>query len=259
MVDVRHLSHILETLLVPLYFRASETKRGGIIEDREAVSILEQIDYDFSTIKEDWKTEVAIAIRTYCFDDILSKGVKEKKINTVVNFGAGLDARFSRFKNLKWYQLDMPEVIELRSLLLPQDHSINISKSVLDFNWVNDIKEKENVLFIAEGLFMYFSEAEVKEILMQISNNFRHSYIAFDAVSKSVVGDGHKSIKIDTAPIKWGNYKLDEVLENTTGLCIDDVYYPYMMFKRKWKWEAYKSLFPNYKYQYKIGVLKTTS
>jgi len=257
MIDVGHLSNVLETLLVPLYFRAAETKKGGIIEDKEAVSILEQIDYDFSTIKDDWRTEVAIAIRTYCFDDIIAKRVKEGKISTVVNLGAGLDARFSRFDELNWYQLDMPEVIELREMLLPNTVSTNIAKSVLDFSWVDDIKEKKDVLFIAEGLFMYFSEKDVKSILMHVSENFKQSYIAFDAVSKSVVGDDHKSIKTDLAPIKWGNYKLEEALENTEGLSIDDVYYPYTMFRKKWKWDVYKSFFPNYKYQYKVGVLKT--
>ena len=257
MIEVGHLSHVLETLLVPLYFRAEETKKGWIIQDPKAVEILEKIDYDFSTIKGDWRTQVAVAIRTYCFDDIISKKEKEKKITTVVNLGAGLDARFSRFDSLNWYQLDMPDVIELRELLLPSDKSTNIKKSILDFSWVDDVKEKDRVLFIAEGLLMYFSEDDVKEILMKISSNFKNSYIAFDAVSKSIVGDTHKSIKTDTAPIKWGNYKLEEVLENTFGLSVDDVYYPYTMFKLKWKWDAYKTFFPNYKYQYKVGVLKT--
>ena len=43
------LSGVEETLLIPLWARAEETKRpDGLIRDDFAVRLVEQIDYDFS-------------------------------------------------------------------------------------------------------------------------------------------------------------------------------------------------------------------
>ncbi|MEM7180576.1 MAG: hypothetical protein AAF518_06675 [Spirochaetota bacterium] len=43
------LGAVQETLLIPLLGRAMETKKAnGILQDTKAVSIVEQLDYDFS-------------------------------------------------------------------------------------------------------------------------------------------------------------------------------------------------------------------
>ena len=43
------LSGVSETLLIPLWARAEETKRAdGLIRDEFAVQLVEQIDYDFA-------------------------------------------------------------------------------------------------------------------------------------------------------------------------------------------------------------------
>ncbi len=80
-------------------------------------------------------------------------------INIVV-----VDARFDRVDNgfVEWFDMDLPEVIGLTSKLLinMETRYHLISSSVFDYSWVNilDNYTQRPVLFIAEGVFIYFEE-----------------------------------------------------------------------------------------------------
>ena len=53
----------------------------------------------------------------------------------IVSIGCGLDTRFLRIDNgkIKWYNLDLPEVIEKRKLFFePHERVIDIAKSAFD-------------------------------------------------------------------------------------------------------------------------------
>jgi len=85
----------------------------------------------------------------------------------VVNIGAGLDATFYRVDNglIHWYDLDLPDVIELRKQFLTEtDRTTYIAKSFLDPSWCKCIKQTEDGVFmVAGGLLRYFEEAQVKQ------------------------------------------------------------------------------------------------
>ena len=116
-VNTGKIAGVPETLLIPLYCRAMETQRpDGIIKDGKAVEMVQSIDYDFSRFDKARGSQVGVAIRT----EILNEGVRaftgKHPDATVVNLGAGLCTRFTRVDNgrVTWYELDLPEVIELR-------------------------------------------------------------------------------------------------------------------------------------------------
>jgi O-methyltransferase involved in polyketide biosynthesis len=47
--SVQDLSEVAETLLIPLYMRAMESKRpNALIKDEKAVALVQRLDYDFS-------------------------------------------------------------------------------------------------------------------------------------------------------------------------------------------------------------------
>jgi len=154
----------------------------------------------------------------------------------VVNLGAGLDTRQERFPDVKWYQVDLPESIEIRKKFFTNGNATLIAKSILDFSWIADIKERENVLFIAEGLFMYFDEAEVKSVFEQISTHFTHSFLAFNTIPKAMVGEKHQTVDTTKAPMKWGINSLQEVWGWQTGWKERQTFFPPDYFKKRWKW-----------------------
>ena len=69
------LTNVPETMLVPLFLKAKETKEKGIIADSKSVDIISEMDYDFSGLEKDWITQVSVAIRTHLFDQILSSQI----------------------------------------------------------------------------------------------------------------------------------------------------------------------------------------
>jgi O-methyltransferase involved in polyketide biosynthesis len=258
-IDLKSLTNVPETMLVPLFLKAKETKENGIITDNKSVDIISKIDYDFSKLEKDWITQISVAIRTYLFDQILISQTAKFNQSIIVNLGAGLDTRQERFPNLKWYQLDLPESIVIRKHFFHDDQTKLIAKSILDFSWINEIEERENVLFIAEGLFMYFSEIEVKSIFSQISQHFKHSFIAFNTLNKYLVKKKHPSIDPDKAPFKWGIRSVGEIEDWELGWKQFQTFYPLDYHKSRWKWVRWVKLIPFFKKGVTITVMQTVT
>jgi O-methyltransferase involved in polyketide biosynthesis len=258
-IDLHSLTNVPETMLVPLFLKAKETKENGIISDSKSVDILGEIDYDFSKLEKDWVTQISVAIRTYLFDQILITQTAALNQSIVVNLGAGLDTRQERFPNHKWYQLDLPESIAIRKHFFKNDKTKLIAKSILDFSWINEIEERENILFIAEGLFMYFSEIEVKSILGQISRHFKDSFIAFNTLNKYLVKKKHPSIDPNKAPFKWGIRSIEEIEDWELGWKQFQTFYPLDYYKSRWKWIRWTQLIPNFKKGITISLMQTVS
>ncbi len=257
-ISVSTLTNVPETMLIPLYFKAKETLEQGLIRDEKAVEIVNRIDYDFKKFDKDDKTQIGVVVRTFLFDKILQdlyEKVGDKLV--VVNLGAGLDTRQERFPGIKWYQLDLPESIEIRKHFFEENKATLIAKSILDFSWIDDISEKENVLFIGEGLFMYFEEDDVKAIFKSIGAHFSHSYIAFNPIPKLMVGTKHKSVDTSKAPMLWGILSLKDVFDWNAGWKEVISYFPPDFFKRRWKGMSLLGILPGARKAFVIALLKT--
>ena len=119
-VDLRDVH---ETLLLPLWGRAEEAKmKEPVLKDRRAEELVSRLDYDFSKFRSQLRQFqiLALAIRAREFDSIIRDFIQQHPYATVVNIGAGLDTTFSRVNNgrIRWYDLDVPQVIHLRGELI---------------------------------------------------------------------------------------------------------------------------------------------
>lgn len=86
-----------ETLLISLWARATETKRtDAIIKDHQAVSMMEQIEYDFTKFEKTWLSQVGVAIRTELLDTAVTNFIGKYPDAVIINLGCGLDTRFFR-------------------------------------------------------------------------------------------------------------------------------------------------------------------
>ncbi len=163
------LSGVTETMLVPLYSRALEAERmNPQFIDETAVKVMDSLDYDFKKKFKDSTNKMnfwGCCARTVIIDDFARDFIQKNPDCSVVNIGCGLDDRFSRVDNgrLVWYNIDLPEVMELRNKLIEKnDRIVNISVSVFDYSWMERVANKENLLVIAEGVLMYMAEWMVK-------------------------------------------------------------------------------------------------
>lgn len=206
------LSGEAETLLIPLYGRAMMSRDGKIIQDVYAEEAIKEIDFDSNRLNIPQKVQIFMSIRGAIIDVYVKDFLNVNPDGLVVYLGCGLDSRFFRMDNgsVHWYDLDFPEVIDLKTKLYDENqHYTLIASSVTDFSWFNKIRERDlnrPTLIIAEGLLMYLSEEQVKELILMIRDSFGHSTFVFDAYSKttSKYAKYQKSLKNTGAQIKWG-------------------------------------------------------
>jgi len=209
------LGNVQITLLLPLWGRAAENrKRRPLLVDRKALEIIDRIDYDF--------TRMAARIRSISRFEWIARSIHiDRSIQeflgrhpeaTIVNVGCGLDTTFDRVDNgrLHWYDLDLPDVIELRRQFIPESGRMQcIAASFLDDGWFGRIPDKAQVMFIAAGVLYYFEESRLREMFRRIATSFPGSEFVFDAASPYGVGLANRKV-IESAGfdersfLQWG-------------------------------------------------------
>lgn len=204
------LEGVAETLLLPLWARAEETRRpDGIVRDPVAVRLMGQLGDDFHRFAKGWKSQVGIAIRTWLIDRTVSGYLDRHPDGTVVVLGSGLDARSIRLDNglATWIDLDLPEVIALRQRLLPVlERRHTVGCSVLDRQWLDRVPATVPPLMIAEGLFMYLPEADLKPLMADLATRFPGGEILIESLSVKSAGKTkqHDTVSKLNAEFVWG-------------------------------------------------------
>lgn len=182
-----------ETLLATLYGRALDAKlQRPILGDAMAVEAVSKIDYDFARMKVKPALAASVAVRAKFFDrwvrEFLAAHEAEHEQATVVHMGAGLDTRVWRIDpgpGVTWYDVDYPDVIELREKLYPaRDGYQMIGTSVTEPGWEAQIPSSTAVLIVAEGLSMYLKREEGHELFRRLTDHFAHGTVAFDAFNR---------------------------------------------------------------------------
>jgi len=212
-VSLTKLKNVPKTLLIPLIARCVETrKENGIIKDPKSVEILESLDYDFSKSGLFLPLQLGVCLRTLIFDEQILKFLSKNPDAVVVNLGSGLDTRFPRVDNgrVRWFDLDLSESIEVRKRFFKEtDRHRFIAKSALDPSWMDEIPKDGNTLIIAEGLCMYFTESEMKSLILNIKDSFPGSQFLLEVFSprlvKSNKNRGKSQLDRKAAELlKWG-------------------------------------------------------
>ena len=207
------LSGVPETLLIPLYHRAQETQRpDAMIKDDRSVEIVRKLDFDFSRIKLQGHDIVGLVCRVREFDRFTRDFLAAHPDGIVVHIGCGLDTRFERVDNgqVEWFDLDLPEVIDLRRQLIGEEGGRYhlLAYSALDPAWIEKVKtlRPRPFLFIAEGVLPYFEEAQVKWLVKTLQSNFPDAEMVFDAHTPWVIWGDNLQLKFSkiSARLKFG-------------------------------------------------------
>lgn len=177
------LSEVSGTMLITLFARAKETRsKDAIIHDPKAVEIIEIFKKEIvgstnpihqKILKDRYNPKLAVtmALRSCRFDRYVLDFLSRHPDGTVINFGCGLDTRFDRIDNgrVRWFDIDFPSVIDLRRRFMEEsDRRQFIAGSILDPQWLEKAKTGGPYLILAEGVFMYLKEQDVKELLMMV-------------------------------------------------------------------------------------------
>ena len=219
----QNLSGVAETLLMTLYIRAMESQRpDALIKDEKAVALVTQMSYDFDRVRQikmDEDDKVSVILRNREFDRYVRDFLTRHPEAVVVHIGCGLDSRFERVDNgkVEWYDLDLPEVIELRRKFIGGEgkryHLLGCS--AFDSAWLDAVSahRQRPFLFMAEGVLMYFEKAQVKSLVLMLRDHFPGAELVIDAFSPFLIRANNLRLSITKfgARYHWGLKRGQEI------------------------------------------------
>jgi O-methyltransferase involved in polyketide biosynthesis len=173
-------------MLATLYGRALDAQsERPILHDTMAADAVRQLGLDFAATGLRPGDAEAVALRGAHFDARARDFLAAHPSATVLHLGCGLDTRVYRLgpgPGVRWYDVDFPDVIELRRRLYPPRGEL-VGASVTDPAWLAPVPADRPVLVLAEGLTMYLREADGRALLRRFVEHFGHGQFAFDALS----------------------------------------------------------------------------
>lgn len=205
-----------ETLLITLYAKTLDSQlKNSILNDQKAAEILAVIDYDFEKLNS-FGNGNTMVVRAKQMDTWVEEFLKTHPEANVLNLGCGLDTRISRINpssNVNWFDVDYPEVIEVRKLFYSNREGYEMVPSSLNqLNWLDRIPRDKPVMIIAEGVLEYLTEDEVKTLLNGLSDYFLHGQIAFDVMNTFAINSSKEILeKTIGAQHKWAVDNVQDV------------------------------------------------
>jgi len=227
------LPAIAKTLLLPLYFRAAETSRQTqpLIRDEWATRLVDRIHFDFTALAAHEFIQLATVLRVRDIDRRTGTFLRENPKATVVNLGCGLDTRFFRVDDgaVRWFDLDLPEVVALRRRLLPEPPRTEcLAADVLDPTWLDRIPRERPILFLAEGLFPYLDGSQVRKLVVRLRDRASGADLLFDAVTPfhAWTSSHHPAWEAVGSAFRWGLDRPEELQSWAPGIrLLSQTYY----------------------------------
>jgi O-methyltransferase involved in polyketide biosynthesis len=261
------LRGVSETLFIPLYARARESRRpDAIVSDPLAVRLAEALQYDWSRFGLFWAAQTGVAIRTSIIDRETRRFLDEHPDGVVVNLGAGLCTRFYKLDTgrCRWFEIDLPAVSDIwHTLLHETDRHRFVARSIVDFAWVDAVKQTSGdaYLFIAEGVLIYFSESDVRRVLTTIAENFPGAELLIEAISPALAASSriHPLLSKTEARFAWGVKSLGELERLVPGLRLVDEWFLFDFHRERWRYLRWLFWSRWFRTQLKVGLLRVAS
>ena len=192
------LTEVSETALITLKSRVIESEKvHPLIRDPVGRDLLEAL---MGVLPEELGNRILkrklsplltqhIALRARKYDQLCLEFLEEFPEGLLVNLGCGFDTRFWRLGggSLKYMELDLPGVVGIKKQILGEKITYRmLETSILDRSWIEQVLERqaEQVLFIAEGLFMYLPGDQVINILTHLADSFQNSRLVMEVVTE---------------------------------------------------------------------------
>jgi O-methyltransferase involved in polyketide biosynthesis len=179
------LSGPAQTMLSTLYLKALDADfERPVLGDGFAKEAIGRIDYHWSDLGITGKWAPLFTVRTAQYDIWARQFLAANGPCTVVHLGCGLDSRVFRLDpgpEIEWYDVDFPAVIALREKIYPtRPHYHLVATSATDPSWLDQIPADRPLLFLAEGISMYLTEAEGVALLRRVVDHFGSGELQID-------------------------------------------------------------------------------
>ncbi|KAI9162730.1 O-methyltransferase [Paramyrothecium foliicola] len=196
-----------ETLLGTISAKAADAlSPNSMLRDKWAAELLTKLDYNFSRLGVSGWLQAWPVMRSRSLDrwtsEFLDQHMHSPVGATVLHLACGLDSRALRLQkyfnrlNIRWVDVDLPDVVELRRQVVEEpaielqslsSYSL-ITASVTSPGWLEKIPADRPTIVVFEGLSMYLSEEEAHDMIRRLVSHFKQGQLIFDVVNSFFVG-----------------------------------------------------------------------
>jgi len=177
------MNSINKTLYIPLYGKSYVSKRGIFLDDKKAEEIWEVEGFELKGKSKSKWLAYYMGARSAVFDEWVRKQMTDVQDAVVIHIGCGMDSRVIRVgtENHKWYDVDFSEVIEERKRYYSEsDNYRMIAGDVRDGNWLTSIPEKKCAIVVMEGVSMYLTIEDMRNLTDSLCSHFEKIALLVD-------------------------------------------------------------------------------
>lgn len=194
------IQHVSDTALWVAVYRAQESERpDALFHDPFARRLAGERGFKIaSRMSRTRYTAWSLSIRTIIIDHFIRELVAQG-VDTVVNLGAGLDARPYRLdlpQNLRWVEADFPHMIDYKAQELRDEIpkvqlervSLDLTNRVVRRDFFAKLgRESKKTLILTEGVIPYLSESDVADLADDLRTQPAFVYWIVDYFSPQVM------------------------------------------------------------------------
>lgn len=202
-----------ESLWLTLCGRALDNRLPEpFLGDVMADEIVTKIGYDLGKFPLPKSKIFDIAMRAKAIDSAVRSFVAAHANAVVLDLGAGLDVRTSRVdpaETVDWYDIDFPEVMEVRRQVVPDREGVrSLAANLTATAWLEGVPRDRPAVIVADGLVPFLTQEELSSLFSRIIAHFPYGELAlngyptfavwvvkhlprmFDSISADVVNPG---------------------------------------------------------------------
>ena len=177
------MNEVNNTLFIPLYGKAKVSRQGIILKDPAAERIWSAESFPIRGKSRSRWLAYNMAMRARVFDDWTDAMLRKHPEALVIHIGCGLDSRFERVCNpyLNWVDCDLPEVIDIRKKYYDETERYHMTAlDASDPDQISSLPESGIAIVVLEGLSMYLTNDEVRELFRALETRYRNVRILAD-------------------------------------------------------------------------------
>lgn len=178
------MNSVNKTLYIPLYGKSYVSKKGLFLDDKKAEEIWEAEGFSLKGKSKSKWLAYYMGVRSAVFDEWVKQQMVAVPDAVVIHIGCGMDSRVIRIgdDNHKWYDVDFAEVIiDRKRYYFESERYQMIAGDVRDCGWLTAIGENKSAIVVMEGVSMYLTVDEMRNLADSLCSHFESIVLLVDA------------------------------------------------------------------------------
>ena len=177
------MNAVSRTLYIPLYGKASVSRKGVLLRDPMAEHIWRERGFALRGKSRSRWLAYCMAMRAVVFDRWTAQRLQEDPHAVVLHLGCGLDSRALRVAASRalWIDADLlPVIAEKRRYFQEDDGYRLVAADARETAWVDALPHAGHAVIVLEGLSMYLTHDELIALLAACARHFDRCDVLMD-------------------------------------------------------------------------------